>query len=98
MNAEITWDLLMSDDMGWIEGCYRLEGGPWQVVIAIKKEEVSTVEIRDGLTWASGVTGMNIFLPETACLNAMVLLELMSDVLGVLEWVEVRGPDSILLR
>lgn len=85
----------MSEDMEWIEGCYRLEGGPWQVVIAVRKEEVLTVEIRNGLTWASGVTGMNIFLPETACLNATVLLELMSD---VLEWVEVRGPDSIVLR
>ncbi len=88
----------MSDDMGWIEGCYRLEGGPWQVVIAVKKEEVSAVEIRNGLTWASGVTGMNVFLPETTRLNATILLDLMSDVLGVQKWVEVRGPDSIVLR
>jgi len=98
MNAEIAWNLHMSEGMRWIEGCYRLEGGPRQVAIAIGKEEVSTVAIRDGLTWASGVTGMNIFLTETACLNATVLLELMSDILGVLEWVEVRGPDSIVLR
>ena len=90
----------------WTYSCRKTWGGSrafigWKAALGrlpSQKKEVSTVEIRNGLTWASGVTGMNIFLPETACLNATVLLELMPDVLGMLEWVEVRGPDAIVLR
>lgn len=98
MIAEVTWDFLMEEDMGWIEGCYRLPDQPWQVVIAGNDDEVSKVEVRNGLTWASGVTGMNIFFPKNVRLNATLLLKVMSDVLGVCNWVEVRGPDSIVIR
>ena len=87
----------MSEDMDFIEGCYRLEGGPWQVITAAKSEEILEAEIRTGC-WASGVTGMNIILRQTAQLNATVLLNLMSDILCVEKWIEVRGPDSIQLR
>ena len=45
MNAEITWDSVMSDDMTFIEGCYRLDHGSWQVVTAAKGEEYSQAVI-----------------------------------------------------
>lgn len=31
--AEISYDLVMDDDMSFVEGTYRLPGGDWQVVI-----------------------------------------------------------------
>jgi hypothetical protein len=33
MKAEITFDLVMDEDMGFVEGCYRLDGGEWKVFI-----------------------------------------------------------------
>ena len=32
MHAEISYDLVMDDDMSFVEGTYRLLGGDWQVV------------------------------------------------------------------
>src|SRR5262245_47640183 len=31
--AEISYDLVMGEDMAFVEGTYRLPGGDWQVVI-----------------------------------------------------------------
>ena len=54
----------MSEDMAFAEGCYRLEGGSWQVVTAVKAKAsallVSATAFAD-----SGVTGMKIILPAT---------------------------------
>lgn len=88
----------MSDDMPFAEGCYRLEGGDWQVVTAVKAGISRSVGIRNGLRWESGITGMNIVLPNDAVINASTLLKMMSHELGVSEWREVRGPDSMMLR
>jgi hypothetical protein len=33
MKAEITFDLVMCEDMDFVEGCYRLVGGAWEVFI-----------------------------------------------------------------
>ena len=88
----------MSEDMAFAEGCYRLEGSDWQVVTAIKANTWRSVGIRNGVRWDSGVTGMAIVLPSDAGINASLLLKMMSHELGVSEWREVRGPDSMVLR
>ena len=44
------------------------------------------------------MTGMNIVVPDDAKINAPILLRIMGDELGVSEWREVRGPDSMVLR
>lgn len=98
MNAEITWDLVMSDDMTFAEGCFRLEGEPWQVVIAFKSGGVHSPGVRTNLRWNSGVTGMNIILNDDERINKEVLLQIMSSSLGVERWTEVKGPDSMALR
>jgi hypothetical protein len=98
MNAEITWDLVMSGDMEVAEGCYRLEDGPWQVVTAWKSNERWEPCVRNDVSWESGVRGMNIVLHRDEALNKETLLQIMSSTLGVEQWTEVRGPDSIQLR
>ncbi|MBY8828842.1 hypothetical protein [Hephaestia mangrovi] len=98
MIAEITWDLVMSEDMAFAEGCYRLQGEDWQVITAHKAKGIKLIGVRNGVRWDSGVTGMNIVLPDDANINAAKLLKMMSETLGVSEWVEVRGPDSMMLR
>jgi hypothetical protein len=98
VKAEITFDLVMDEDMSFVEGCYRLDGGEWQVFIFRHARGREPVGGKRGLTWKSGVTGLNAFLPEDSKINKSVVLNVLSHTLGVTEWIEVRGPDSIKLR
>lgn len=36
MTGDISYDLVMGDDMGFVEGTFRLPGSPWQVIIVRK--------------------------------------------------------------
>jgi hypothetical protein len=54
--------------------------------------------MKQNLTWRSGVTGLNAILPTDAKIDRSVVLSALSDTLGVTEWSEVRGPDSMQLR
>jgi hypothetical protein len=98
MRAEISYDLVMDDDMEFVEGTYRLPGQDWQVVIvsAFDRDvpEPQVVPQR----WKSGVSGVFIRLPRAERINAVTVERVLSEVLGVLEWVQVRGPDSMQLR
>lgn len=82
MNAEVTWDLAISEDMAFAEGCYRLKGGDWHVVTAVKAQGIHPAGVRQGVRWESGVTGINLVLPDDAEINARVLLAEMSSALG----------------
>jgi hypothetical protein len=99
MKAEITFDLVMTEDMAFVEGCYRLAGGGvWQVFIFRRSNGLEEVGIKQNLTWRSGATGLNAILPNDAKIDKSVVLTVLSDTLGVTEWSEVRGPDSMQLR
>ena len=98
MRAEISYDVVMSDDMDFVEGAYRLPGGDWQVVIVsafdrdVHEPQVSPQQ------WESGVTGVFVRIPRSEQINAATVERVLSEVLGVSEWVRVRGPDSMRLR
>ena len=94
--AEISYDLVMEDDMDFAEGCYRLHGKPWEVFTVAK---VNIVEPEHRFAkWDSGVTGITLFVPRATRLNKAVIEELLSSALGIAGWHEVRGPDSIVIR
>jgi hypothetical protein len=88
----------MSDDMDFVEGCYRIEGGPWQVVTARKCRDGEQPAVRTGLHWDSGIQGMNVLLGRDEHLNKGSLLRIMSSTPGVEHWTEVCDPDSMMLR
>jgi hypothetical protein len=94
--AEISYDLVMHDDMAFVEGTYRLPGGDWQVFI-FGRGDVSDPEVTPQ-RWRSGVTGLFIRFPHSAALNRAVVEHILSGALGVTEWVEISGPDSMQLR
>src|SRR3954471_14968703 len=50
---EISYDIVMSDDMGFVDGCYRLPGHLWQVLLFAHKD-VPALSHSFG-TWRSGV-------------------------------------------
>ena len=98
MRGEVTFDLIMGDDMPFVEGCYRLADGIWHVFMFRKSRGLEKVGTKRDLVWKSGVTGLNVILADDVLLNKSVVLQTLSSILDVTEWIEVRGPDSMQLR
>jgi hypothetical protein len=48
--------------------------------------------------WESGVAGVFVRLPRALRINAATVERVLSEALGVSEWVRVRGPDPMQLR
>lgn len=96
MRAEISYDLVMDDEMEFVEGTYRLPGGDWQVVI-VSRADVAGPEVVPQ-EWDGGVTGVAVRVPRSNRLDREAVERLLSVALGVSEWVRVRGPDSMSLR
>ena len=96
MTGEISYDLVMTDDMDFVEGAYRVGDGAWQVLI-VSKRDVTEPTIKPS-TWDSGVTGVVIHLPRDTRLDKALVERLLSERLDIAGWVEVRGPDSMTLR
>ena len=92
MTGEISYDLIMEDDMSFVEGSYRLHHDPWQVFI-FRKDPVARVEVTSG-HWASGVTGIFVRVPLSVRLNKETVQRFLSEYLEVPEWREVRGLRS----
>jgi hypothetical protein len=98
MRGEISYDLVMDDDMEFIEGTYRVPGGDWQVVIVSAFDrDVPDPQVVPQ-QWESGVSGVVVRLPRAERINAATVERVLSEALGVSEWVRVRGPDSMQLR
>lgn len=97
MRAEISYDLVMQAEMSFVEGTFRLPGGEWEVVIASRSVSVTTPQWRRS-RWESGVTGLVLKYPSEQPLNKSAVEAVLSEALGVTEWVEVRDPDSMQLR
>lgn len=96
MRGEISYDLVMEHDMGFVEGTYRLPGAEWQVFI-VSRGGVTEPQIKHG-KWESGITGMSLRIPKAGRLDKKIVERLLGQALDVAEWTEVRGPDSMKLR
>jgi hypothetical protein len=99
MDGEISYDLIMEDNMNFAEGTYRLSGGPWQVFIFITsnpKHQAGVAAYRR--TWDSGVDGLVVYCPVNTILSKDFIERVLSSECGASCWKEVRGPDSIKIR
>jgi hypothetical protein len=96
MRAEISYDLVMDGDMGFVEGCYRLPGGDW-CVVTVSRCDVLEPEVVPQI-WESGAGGVLVRFPRLGSLNAEAVERILSAALGVSEWISARGPDSIQHR
>ena len=94
-DAEISYDLVMGDDMDFAEGTFRL-ADEWQVFI-VSRASVDAVEWKNA-TWDSGVTGIVIRVPYGMRLNMAVIEETLSQATRMECWKRVKGPDSMQLR
>jgi len=98
MTAQISFDLVMHDEMPFVEGTYLLPGREWQVLIFSSYADLEKPVVLTDARWESGVTGVHIKWPACTRLNKYAVLQLLSEQLGVTHWQEVRGPDSMALR
>lgn len=96
MNAQISFDLVMEQDMNFVEGTFRLGDGPWQILIFRKEPRDHPVVSRQ--RWESGASGVVISVPEQLKLQRQMVVQLLSTEFGVRNWQEVEGPDSMSLR
>ncbi len=98
MRAEISYDLVLDEDMEFLEGTYRLPDQDWQVFIASAfQREVPDAQIVPQ-RWRSGVTGILLRIARPEKINAGTVERLLSEALHVSDWTRVQGPDSMRLR
>lgn len=98
MKGEISYDLVMEEDMGGMcEGTFRLPGRDWQVMIFIPRD-LSHPDIKADARWDSGITGIRVYWPRHQSLGKREVERTLSEAYAVSEWVEVAGPDSMVLR
>lgn len=93
MRAEISYDLVMGDEMEFVEGTYRLPDCDWQVFI-FSRSDVAQPRVEPS-KWPSGVTGVCVRFPRSMRLNRTTVANVLSVALGVSEWVVLPGPDSL---
>lgn len=93
---EISYDLLMTPDMAFVEGMYRLPGRGWQVFVFIRRDVAEPHWLPS--TWESAASGTIVHYPRSAVLNQVEVERILSGAPGVLGWSQVRGPDSMQLR
>jgi len=103
MSGEISFDTIFSEEgVHHIEGCYRVNGESWKVFYFTHRFNGQWWQdlpvIRKDVVWPSGISGVDVVYPMDKILNKETVSRVLSDVLGVSKWVEVRGPDSLQLK
>jgi hypothetical protein len=103
MNAEISFDTSVSEDgQRHIEGCYRMAGRDWQIFYFTSwwqgRPWQGAPRIIQNQVWQSGITGVEVRCQDDLIVNKTFVKNVLSDALGVTEWLEVVGPDSLQLK
>lgn len=97
---EFSFDIIMDDDKEYVEGTYRLPGKFWEVMV-LRKANVPTLRHRPSeppIEWESGITGTIFDVPRDERLNRQYVIQALAAAFGIGGWVEVSGPDSMILR
>ena len=99
MRGEISFDIVIPEDadIDDLEGCYRLDGGHWTVFYFTRRWDGQPGIVKNAI-FNSGVRGVNANYPKDKILNKILVKEILSGALGVGEWREVIGPDSLTLK
>jgi hypothetical protein len=98
--GEITFDIVVPEDgVTFVEGCYRIDGGNWEVFFFRKGDQWSGApSIRRNAVFSSGITGVDGVLPDNWVLNKKTVMGILAVAEGVEVWTEVLGPDSLILK
>jgi hypothetical protein len=104
MIGEISFDIVLNKaDYNYIEGVYRVgRGGEWKIIyfthIVKGSDWAEPPRFFPDTVWPSGVHGVEGWFPREVALNKESVKEVLRNIVGVSEWIEVPGPDSLTLR
>ncbi len=87
---------MLEPNNDFVEGCFRLPGHFWEVTV-FARADVTTPQRLPG-NWDSGITGWVVHVPRDTRLDRDYVLRALSEAFGFQDWVQVEGPDSMLLR
>jgi hypothetical protein len=101
--GEITFDIIVPEEgVAHAEGCYRVDGGNWHVYYFTNCHHGApwTAEptIRTDAIFQSGISGVSGMVPTNWILNKKTIKRLLAETAGVDGWIEVSGPDSLILK
>jgi hypothetical protein len=98
--GEITFDIVVPEDgVTFVEGCYRINGGNWQVFFFRKESPQSGApRIRRNAVFSSGIRGVSGVITDYWVFNKKTVMGMLAVALGVEEWTELIGPDSLILK
>jgi hypothetical protein len=96
IRSEFSSDIILEEDMTWIEGIYRLPGHFWEVMVFGKKD-VTELRFQMGKT-CSGTPGIWFDVPNHTRLDREYVRKALEAAFGHTDWAEVSGPDSMVLR
>jgi hypothetical protein len=98
--GEITFDIIVPEDgVSFVEGCYRIDGGNWQVYHLTHESPWSKApHIRRDTVFSSGISGVSGVISVSLVLNKKAVMEILAEATGVDVWTEVSGPDSLILK
>ena len=101
--GELTFDIVVEEaGVTHVEGCYRLAGGNWQVYYLTNCDAgglpLHVPFINNKAVFSSGLIGVTGYFPADWLLNKESIGRILADAVGVNGWVEVIGPDSLLLK
>jgi len=101
--GEITFDIVVPEEgVRNVEGCYRMNGGNWQVYYLTSWDNGAPLAgapaIRSNAIFQSGISGVSGVVPGGWILNKKTIKKLLAEAVGVVGWIEVSGPDSLMLK
>ena len=101
--GEITFDIVVPEEgLPHVEGCYRINRGNWQVYYLTNRHNgvswTGAPIVRSKAVFQSGISGVSGVVPIDCTLNKKTVKKILAQAAGVNGWIEVSGPDSLLLK
>ena len=101
--GEITFDIIVPEEgVAHAEGCYRVDGGNWLVYYLTNWHDGASwtgdPAIRSDAIFQSGISGVSGIVPADWILNKKTIKRLLAEAIGIDGWIEVSGPDSLILK
>jgi hypothetical protein len=98
--GEITFDVVVREEGARIvEGCYRIDGEDWKVFLLAKESDAfGSPCIKSDAVFESGISGIYGVVAADLVLNKQAVLRILTELVGVDTWTEVKGPNSLVLR
>jgi hypothetical protein len=94
---EISSDLILSDDMEFFEGTFRIPGEFWKIILVHKGDDIEEV-VSKKYHWETGIEAIEVNFPECKKVNLDIIINVLGKYYPGKKWELVHGPDSMTFR